>query len=214
MFIGLVSPKIISKVSKKEFTRKKVLLTFGGTALVSMIIASAIFPSNPPVKTDSVQTKEIIKTEESKIEESTQTKLKKIADKIINKQGSVEIEFDQKDGTATLTYSKDQFYSEETVIKTGYTYLIKFGKEAFNLSEIKAILIVVKTNFTDQYGKSTMEPGVSVEMTKEEFQKFDWDGLKYQSLYDTFVKSASFHYINPVLLKTIDTSKLYYNEGL
>lgn len=221
--IGLISPKLISKIFKKEFTRKKIFFVFGGLGFICCILIAYTSP-----RSDASSVKSLPKTVENNVkptsapnvtntpipEKSIQDKLKDIANKIVDKNGSYEIEFDTKDNTASLIYSKDEFYSAETVVKTGYTYLIKFGQEAFKLPEVKAILVTVKTKFTDQYGNSKLEPGVSVEVTKDQFQKFNWDGLKYQSLYDTFKQSAEFHYINPVLLKTIDTSKLYYNGGL
>lgn len=227
--IGLISPKFISKIFKKEFTRKKVFFVFGGLGFICCILIAYTSP-----RSDISSTKSQPKTVENNVkptnspkatdtskptnipipEKSIQDKLKDIADKFVNKSGSYEIEYDSKDGTASLIYSKDEFYTGETVVKTGYTYLIKFGNESFNLSEVKAVLVSVKTKFTDQYGNSKLEPGVSVEMTKDQFQKFNWEGLKYQSLYDTFKQSAEFHYIHPALLKAIDTSKLYYSESL
>lgn len=228
-WVGLISPKTISKIFKRELARKKVFFIFGGLGLFCFILIAITSPKSDtsPIKNQLEIVENGVKptntpkatgvpkpTNTPALEKSIQDKLKDIANNIVNKSGSYEVEFDTKDGVASLIYSKDQFYSEETVVKTNYTYLIKFGKEAFKLPEVKGILVVVKTNFTDQYGNSKIEPGASVEIMKEEFQKFNWEGLRYQSLYDTFKQSAEFHYIHPALLKAIDTSKLYYNESL
>lgn len=227
-WIGLFKPKFISKILKKEFTRVKIFFVFGGLGFISLFLFGITLPlpKNLPAKNENISENNIKPTKTPKAtstpkpantpipEKSTQDKLKDIANIFINKNGIFEIEYDVKDKTATLIFSKDEFYKAETVVKTGYTYLIKFGKEAFNLPEVNAILVSVKTRFTDQYGNSKLEPGVSVEMTKEQFQKFNWEGMKYQSLYNTFKQSSEFHYIHPALLKEIDTSKLYFNEAL
>lgn len=215
MFIGLVSPKLIGKIFKKEFTRKKVFFVFGGIAIISMIIGGATSPKSNNSPTNQTSNSQVSnQPTNTPIQKSTKDQLTEIANKIANKQGSVEVEYDEKDKMAILTYSKDEFYKAETVVKTGYTYFVKFGKEAFKLPDVNSIGVTVKTKFTDQYGKGSLEPGVSVDMTKEKFEKYDWDGLKYQSLYDTLKGNADLHYIHPALLKEIDTSKLWVNDSL
>jgi len=227
-WIGLIKPKFISKTFKKEFTRVKIFFIFGSLGLICLFLFGITLPlpKNLPIKNENNSENNIKPTETPKVtntpklsstpipEKSTQDKLKDIVNKFVNKNGKYEIEYDSKDMTATLIYSKDEFYSGETVVKTGYTYLIKFGKEAFKLSDVSTIMVSIKTKFTDQYGKSTLEPGVSVEMTKGQYQKFNWEGLQYQSLYETFRNNAEFQYIHSALLKSIDTTKLYYNESL
>jgi hypothetical protein len=69
------------------------------------------------------------------------------------------------------------------------------------------IHVVVLTDFTDQYGKSSTEPGVWLDVSADTASKFDYNGLKDRVLVQPSLMycDADAHYIHPAIWKKLDS---------
>ncbi|NQV13751.1 MAG: Ig-like domain-containing protein [Parcubacteria group bacterium] len=141
------------------------------------------------------------------------TKLDKLweaLDKNIKNREGYDIEYAQEQKQAKIKFSSDSFWDENTMVSGAYSTLVKFGKEAFQIEGVESINVIYRAPFTDSYGKEGEDDAVSITMEKAEFEKFDWDNLKYQpGIYDRMVESCSKHYIHPAVLKNIKKDKIY-----
>ena len=117
--------------------------------------------------------------------------------------------YDEPTKTASITKTELSSWDESSLVRASFTTLVKYGREAFKIDGVDEIQVVVKTEFTDQYGKKDISDAVRIIMTKSEFNKFDWDNLKYQSVYEPIKKSAEALYLHPAILKNLKYDKLY-----
>lgn len=119
------------------------------------------------------------------------------------------VEYDELSKIATITTTSTNFWDENSIVRGNFTLLVKFGTEAFKIDGVDAVLIVSKTEFTDQYGKKNIEDAIRIVMDKSEFNKFEWNNLKYQPVYNQIKNASESFYIHPAILKKLDPSKLY-----
>lgn len=119
------------------------------------------------------------------------------------------VEYNESSKTASVTKTSTEFWDETSMVRGSFTTLVKFGTEAFKINGVEAVRVVTRSEFTDQYGKKGVEDAVRIIMNKSEFSKFDWNGLKYQSVYSQIKNASEGFYIHPAVLKNLDTSKLY-----
>ena len=54
-----------------------------------------------------------------------------------------------------------------------------------------------------------MNDAVILTMPKDEFMKYDWEGLKYEPVYSQMETSCSYYYIHPAVKKNLKYDKLY-----
>lgn len=120
-----------------------------------------------------------------------------------------EIEYNEDIKMASIIKTSTDPWDESSLVRGGFTTLVKFGTEAFKIENVDAVQVVIKTKFTDQYGKDGLDDGVRIIMSKTEFAKFDWKNLEYQSVYNQIKNASEAFYIHPAVLKNIDYSKLY-----
>jgi len=130
-------------------------------------------------------------------------------DSSIKTREGYNISFNKKNKTATLVYTKKDSWDENSFARDVYSTLVKYGKEAFQISGVSAITVKCKTGFTDKYGKSKTEVGMIVTMPKKEFSRFDWDNLNYQPIYKKMESSCSKHYIHPAIWKNLDYDDVF-----
>ncbi|MBU1119401.1 hypothetical protein KKH43_05970 [Patescibacteria group bacterium] len=61
---------------------------------------------------------------------------------------------------------------------------------------------------TDQYCKEEIDTVTDEIFSKENFQKFEWENLKYEPIYNAFVNNAEKHYLHPGVMKNVKKDKL------
>lgn len=137
-------------------------------------------------------------------------KLQQIINKVLSDQKDVKVNYDKETQIATVTYGEgSEFFDEKGMVQGAITVLVEVGQKAFKFDGINELGIVVRNKFTDSYGKENIEDAVRLFMTKEEFQKFDWNNLKYHPIYYPISRSASVFIIHPAILKNIKIDDLY-----
>jgi hypothetical protein len=98
---------------------------------------------------------------------------------------------------------------ESSLVRESYKILVKYGLEAFKRDDINNLTVDYKTEFTDTYGKKSMQEAVILTISKVEFSKYDWNNLNYQPIYRQMESSCSTYYIHPAILKNLNYNKLY-----
>lgn len=111
--------------------------------------------------------------------------------------------------TAILTMTVNEAWDESALVRATYTSLVKYGREVFKLPDVNSVEIIAKTTFTDKYGKDNVEKAVDIVMSKTEFQKFNWDNLRYMDVASKIESSSDVYYIHPAIMKNLKADKLY-----
>jgi hypothetical protein len=123
--------------------------------------------------------------------------------------------FDASSGNlAYVTYDDPTPLTNNTFVRKSYAALVAAGTEVFKVNGVDSINIQARTTVIDAYGKSSLDAQVVIEMTKAEFQKFDWNGLRNLPSAENSIKSAATIYlIKPAAAKDLDHSSLYLSSS-
>lgn len=112
--------------------------------------------------------------------------------------------YNEKTNEVTLTKAPKTYWNEVTILKEGYKDFVRFGLQAFKIEGVKKMTLNVKFEVSDKYGKASVDDGVILSMTKEQFGKFDWESMKYKNLYaDVYADDFSKEYVNIVIARVI-----------
>lgn len=196
----------------------------GATVVVSIltIIALAASSSNKPQTPNSVaqqssqtttntnQTQASVKTTPAK-PLTIQDKLWQAVDTGLKSRKGIDISYDASDPSdkvAFIEHTDPEPFDSQSFIRQSYTILVLFGREAFKIDGVDSINVQNKTYFTDQYGNKKLSSGVTIDMHKAEFNKFNWDNLKYQPVSNQ-IQAASDVYIIAPALQPYKDSQLY-----
>lgn len=180
--------------------------------VVSSATSSKNTKTESTTQTNSPQSQQQIATPQPKKEVkplTTTDKLWVALDNSMKTRDGYTVEYDESSKTASVTKTSTDFWDETSMVRGSFTTLVKFGTEAFKIDGVDAVRVVTRSEFTDQYGKKGIEDAVRIIMNKSEFSKFDWNNLKYQSVYSQIKNASEGFYIHPAVLKNLDTSKLY-----
>ncbi len=96
------------------------------------------------------------------------------------------IEYPGKYWSETNLYDLD----EKRLVETAISTFVSYGQEAFKIDGVNRVGVDYRMPFTDSYGKETTSTAFSFSMTKEEFQKYNWDNLKGKSIYLQIIRST------------------------
>jgi len=225
LLIGLIMPKIFKRIFGKMTNRKTVGLIFGGGIVLFFILfgvtAGSVPQSKPEQKSVSLssptssttpeKSPEVTPTPQPTKEETTiMDRLWVALDNSMKTRDKYDISYDEQKKLAIVTRRGAEYWDETAIVKTGYSTLIEYGQEAFKIVGVDEVEVILFSNFTDQYGKSSEEKAVDFAMKKDEFNKYDWNGLKGQNIFNQMTESCSVHYIHPAIFKNLKTDKLIY----
>lgn len=183
------------------------------TAEVPETNTEAMVPSEPPVITPPAAepTPVIAVTEEpTSTSPSTLDQLWSAVDVSLKTREGIDVHyFPDEEGSVILYHQIETAWDENALVRKAYADLVYFGQEAFKIDGIPDVEVIIESQFTDQYGKSTYRQAVRIGMKKEEFQKYDWAALRYSPIWKQMKASASEYYIYPGMIADIETDKLY-----
>lgn len=149
----------------------------------------------------------------TKSNDATVKSLKKIMEKIdgdFSDKKSVAVTLDDN-GNASVSYTATNISAEQSLIDDCVTNYINFSIKAYKYDNVTMTTFDVKTSMVDLYGNASDDLIFSIQMTKDNFEKYNWDNLGL-GILDNMEPNCSEYYIHPSILKEIDTSKTYY-EG-
>lgn len=149
----------------------------------------------------------------TKSNDATVKSLKKIMEKIdgeFSDTKSVAVTL-ADNGNAGVSYTATNISAEQSLINDCVTNYINFSIKAYKYDNVTMTTFDVKTSMVDLYGNASDDLIFSIQMTKDNFEKYNWDNLGL-GILDNMEPNCSEFYIHPSILKEIDTSKTYY-EG-
>ncbi len=136
-------------------------------------------------------------------------KLEKLAKKEINKDAT--LKFDQKTGAvvAEISTANYTFFNNTDIANSVWKFFIPFAKEAFTYEGINEIKVTITTEFIDSYGKSLPGEAAHINMSKEDFQLFNWDNLRFSNPKENQeLLDKSNYFVHGIIYKDIDPKKL------
>lgn len=219
--ISWIFPNIFYKLFRKE-SKALVRTIFGLATIIFFVAFGVISDKNKPDSLKKIdqqlsqqeQNPVVAETKSETPSEPTKPlttidKLWVALDKSIKTRTDYDIKYDETTKTAMLIFSPKDFWDENSVVRGAYSTLVKYGRESFQIDGVNSLTVDYKLEFTDRYGKKLTDDAIIITMGKDEFDKFDWDNLKYQSVYNQIKSSASKYYVHPAVESKLDYSKLY-----
>ncbi len=156
--------------------------------------------------------KTVEKTEEELQQEENESMLNQLwnaADKSIKNRKNLDIQYNQNQKRATIIYQPDVVWDENETVRKAYSYLVKYGQEAFKIQNVKIVETIIKTEFINEYGKTNVRKAVVFSMKKDEFQKYNWEELEYRPIFDQINRSLIKNRIHPAIQKELEKEELY-----
>jgi hypothetical protein len=135
--------------------------------------------------------------EEPKPEPTTLDKLWIALDDSIRTRNGYDVQWDEEYKTAWLTRTQDTFWDEQDLVEDTYTDFIKFGQEAFRVDGVEYVDISYQVPFVDEFGAESIKDAVGLQMGKETFEKFNWENLEFQPIYQTMQDNTEYQSIHP-----------------
>lgn len=125
---------------------------------------------------------------------------------------NLEVSYDDFDEAFVVAYlPANPPLDETTYIYQNINRYINFCRIAYTIDGLERIRFDVSVEMMDQYGNEAVIDGLSVIMTREYFEKFNWDNLAYLGIWDSFVDNCYYIGWPPQFSDKIDTSKVFYD---
>lgn len=154
-----------------------------GVIIIGVFSANSEGSSNVETKTEQAQgnvgTPSPVPTTIPQTELTNEEKITELAKAKIDDR--VNIVFDKAEKFVSITLAdKDGSFFNETDMANGiWNFYIPYAKEVFQFDEVNRIKVAITTEFIDTYGNSSTNTAVSLDMNKVDFQKFNWDNLRF-----------------------------------
>jgi len=123
----------------------------------------------------------------------------------------VVLEFQEQEGMilATISDRDHTFLNETDMVNSIWEFFIPFAKESFTYDGVNQIKVAITTEFVDSYGNSTTNNAVYVDMTKEDFELFNWENLRFTNPKDNQnLVDKSNYFVHGLIYKKIKEDKL------
>ena len=110
----------------------------------------------------------------------------------------------------SLHYDKE-LWDETRFCQSCLTDYINICKQAYEMDGIDKVEYYVYVDMTDSKGNSTSEKGFAICMTKDVFNTYNWDNLKFMpDSYNQISTDCEFIDIHAGIKKNVDFSKVFY----
>jgi len=130
-----------------------------------------------------------------------------------------QIKYTATDKTVVLIQEPGKYWSEtnlydldeKRLVETAISSFVQYGREAFKIEGVNRVGVDYRMPFTDSYGKETVSTAFSFSMTKEEFQKYNWNNLNGKPIYYQIIRSTTddpLFSIDPAILRKIDPATI------
>lgn len=111
-------------------------------------------------------------------------------------------------GVVTLTQTSDSFWDEQMAVNGAINTSISYGYQVFKIPGIDQEIIEFKSTFTDNFGNKSVEDIIKIGITKDKFNRYNWQNLNYEPIYNQMIQSADPFDINPSVKSKINTDQL------
>ncbi|OGL36776.1 hypothetical protein A3A68_02435 [Candidatus Saccharibacteria bacterium RIFCSPLOWO2_01_FULL_48_13] len=180
-------------------------------AVVAFFVGRALIADSPDTD-QQLQVRADQTYDSSGIDESvkpTYSKLWQGVNDSLGDRTGIDVRYDAKSKIATIIHDGSSISSEAEVVRQAWTILALWGQEAVKLSEVEHVHVQNQISAPDVDGNEVLATGVIIEMTKDQFLKFDWEKLKNQNIEATLTSASTIYIVVPELASKIAPSDLY-----
>ena len=121
------------------------------------------------------------------------------------------VEWDDFDSAFVVSFLPDTMLDETSYVYQSVNRYIHFCQYAYQIDGVERVRFDVMLEVVDQYGQTEKMEGVSEIMTREAFEKYNWDNLAYMNIWESFSENCYYFGYNPLLTEKLDTSKVFYD---
>lgn len=140
---------------------------------------------------------------------TTQDKLWQAVDSTLKKRDNINISYDATEKVAFIDHTDENPYNAESFVRQAYTILALYGQAAFNIEGINHLNVQNKCKLTDAYGKDSVKSCVTIEMSKDQFSKFNWPNLDHLEVDNNIENASDIYIIVPAIKSQTKPSNLY-----
>lgn len=123
--------------------------------------------------------------------------------------------YDEIDEAFVVSFLPSAVPPDETAfVQLGINRYINFCRAAYEIDGLDRVRFDISALGTTNKGNEVVFDGLSILMTREDFDTFNWDGLSYMPIWDSFCDNCYLFLIDPVFSQYMDTSKIFYDPFL
>ncbi|MCR4277933.1 MAG: hypothetical protein NUV80_00470 [Candidatus Berkelbacteria bacterium] len=215
--VGLISPKLLSKLIRGHDLTRKQVGTYFGIAILVFFIAIGVTGSRKEASSGASQqpaTDEPGLTTQAStpvpvpLPQTTADKLWVAYDAIKQNRDGIAIDYSEATKAVTLSKTSPTFYDEKSLVKGAVFVFVWYGSQVFKIDGVNELEVEFKTDFTDTYGNKKTDDAVVIFMSKEEFLKYNWKNLEYQPVLNQ-LRAGGSAYIHPAIQKSITEKDIH-----
>ena len=125
----------------------------------------------------------------------------------------LKVEWDDFDSAFVISYLPDTVLDETSYVYQNVNRYIHFCQYAYQIAGVERVRFDVMLAGVDQYGNDMVIEGISEIMTREAFEKFQWDNLAYTNIWESFSDNCYYFGYAPELVEKLDTTKVFYDSS-
>lgn len=103
-------------------------------------------------------------------------------------------------------------WNESDLIHICLTDYIAYCKEAYKIDPIKCIRFSIFVPMQSDNGAESIDHVLTIQMTKEIFNIFDWTDYENKPFYDIFVNNCENYYLAPMIEKYIKKEEITFSS--
>lgn len=148
--------------------------------------------------------------EASQEPETTESKFTAIIDSLKFKYSDLQI-YDNDSSVKISLHYDNTSWDETHFCSECLTDYINLCQQGYDIPGIDKIEYYVFVNLQDAKGNEKSEKGLAICMTKDSFNTYNWDNMKYiAGSYDQIESDCEFLDIHAGIKKNVDFNKVYY----
>lgn len=128
---------------------------------------------------------------------------------------SLSVEWDDFDSAYAVSFHPKAIPASEAAwVRNAINRYILFCRFAYEIDGVERVRFNIIADGQDQYGNAVTFEGLEVLMTREYFDKFNWENLSYQNIWEPFNDNCYVFSLSPVFNSALDTSEIFYDPFL
>lgn len=128
---------------------------------------------------------------------------------------SLSVKWDDFDSAYAVSFHPTAIPASETAwVRNAINRYILFCQFAYEIDGVERVRFNIIADGQNQYGNAVTFEGLEVLMTREYFDKFNWENLSYQNIWEAFNDNCYVFSLSPVFNSALDISEIFYDPFL
>lgn len=177
-----------------------VALAGGGSQQSKEEVAAP--PSTTPFSEKEEITEDVVRAEVQELPGFTMEGGELVDVRVVEHMGT---EDNPDDRIVYLHYRPESIWDDKSLVKETARTAVEVMEKLFKNPKVGLVSVWVETEFTDQYGKSSVENAVKVGLERATADKIEWENFKDLVLldYNRLLDIADAKYIHPAVRKNL-----------